>query len=233
MNINTTIIVLEEINKFQELGKKINKDILLYNLGEKSDSLYLRAGSDFDDFLNALTNEGKIQEEKNNAFSLTLLGIKELNKLKKKEWDQSMLALAKEVAKKSTCIRNQVGAVIADYDVYIGAGFNGPPKHQKNCKDFGFCYRNQNNIKSGTSLEKCHAVGSHAETNAIIDSLPKKSVVNSTLYLVGHNFICSMCKAIILNVGISRVIVLNLNNEIIEYNPKIDWNIHDLERKIN
>ena len=69
-------------------------------------------------------------------------------------------------------------------------------------------------IPRGERYELCRSV--HAEANAII-SADRKSMIGATLYLSGRNvsdgkyvegaMCCSMCKRMIINAGISRVIV--------------------------
>ena len=42
---------------------------------------------------------------------------------------------------------------------------------KKTVLQIGFCYRDKHKIPSGTRLETCRAVGSHAESNAVAFSL--------------------------------------------------------------
>ena len=107
---------------------------------------------------------------------------------KRPDWDEYFLNIATEVAKRSSCFRNNVGAVIVKDKDIISTGYNGAPKHQKNCLEIGYCYRDKHNIESGTHLELCRAVGSHAETNAIaLAAKNGHSTDGCTLYLIGHN----------------------------------------------
>ena len=49
-------------------------------------------------------------------------------------WDEYFIKLATEVAKRSTCLRRQVGAVIVDKDNHILAtGYNGAPAGLDHC----------------------------------------------------------------------------------------------------
>src|SRR5687768_15004452 len=44
-------------------------------------------------------------------------------------WDETRIAMARELAKRSLCSRDQVGAVIVDaQQKVIGEGYNGPPR---------------------------------------------------------------------------------------------------------
>ncbi|MFN3411121.1 MAG: deoxycytidylate deaminase [Exilispira sp.] len=145
-------------------------------------------------------------------------------------WDEYFIEIAKTVSSRSTCFRNKVGAVIVKDKEIISTGYNGAPSYQKNCLEIGYCYRNRNNITSGTSLELCRAVGSHAESNAVVLAAKHGHSTNgATLYIVGHKFICNQCKAIIANSGIKRVLLKTINGEILEFFPEKDWAIHPID----
>jgi dCMP deaminase len=145
-------------------------------------------------------------------------------------WDQYFINIAKVVSERSSCLRNKVGAVIVKDKDIISTGYNGAPQFQKNCLEVGFCYRNENNIKSGTQLERCRAVGSHAESNAIsLAARNGHSTKNSTIYIIGHNVVCNQCKALIANAHIIRVVLMNTENRIYEFIPEKDWNIHPVD----
>ena len=66
------------------------------------------------------------------------------------DWDEYFFAIAQTVSSRSTCYRNKVGAVIVKDKEIISTGYNGAPSYQKNCLEMGFCYRDKNNILSGT-----------------------------------------------------------------------------------
>ena len=122
------------------------------------------------------------------------------------------LDIAAEVAKRSTCLRRQYGAIIVNHDESIATGYNGAPRGEENCCDKGYCWREANNIPHGTQYEACVAV--HAEQNAII-SASRQEMLGSTLYLAGFENgekmttgvkPCVICKRMIQNAGILRVI---------------------------
>ena len=122
------------------------------------------------------------------------------------------LSIAAEVAKRSTCLRRQYGAVIVKNDEIIATGYNGAPRGDENCCDVGSCWRERNNIPHGEQYEKCVAVP--AEANAII-SASRNEMIGSTLYLYGFEGFdkpienpapCIMCTRLIKNAGIERVI---------------------------
>ena len=119
------------------------------------------------------------------------------------EWNEYFLEIAKTVAKRSNCIRAQVGAVIVGADKKIKAtGYNGVPSKVVSCMELGFCYRIKNNIPSGTRYETCRSI--HAEQNAIIQA-GQDRCMGSSMYIYGHNFICILCKRFIVQSGIETI----------------------------
>ena len=71
------------------------------------------------------------------------------------------LGIAKQVAKRGTCIRRNFGAVIIKKDVFLSMGYSGAPRGTPNCIDIKKCLREQKGIASGKSYELCRGV--HAE----------------------------------------------------------------------
>lgn len=123
--------------------------------------------------------------------------------VKVKPWQDYFLEIAKTCASRSSCVRAQVGAVIAGPDKKIKAtGYNGTPSKVPSCLELGFCYRNRHNIQSGTRYETCRSI--HAEQNAIIQA-GQDRCQGATMYIWGHNFICILCKRFILQAGIENV----------------------------
>ena len=150
----------------------------------------------------------------------------------RKSWDEYFLDIAEIVATRSTCFRNKVGAVIVRDNSIISTGYNGAPTYQPNCLEIGYCYRDRYNIPSGTSLELCRAVGSHAESNAVVLAARNgQSTAGTTIYVVGHRLICNQCKAIIANAGIVRVVQRKLNGTVKEMLPARDWTVHPIDKK--
>lgn len=116
--------------------------------------------------------------------------------------DKYFLEIASVVAKRSTCLRNQVGAVIVRDKRILTTGYNGAPSNMEHCLDIG-CIRQKNNIASGTHHEKCRAV--HAEQNAIIQAaLHGVGIGGATLYCTHQP--CILCAKMIINSKIERVV---------------------------
>lgn len=116
--------------------------------------------------------------------------------------DEYFIEIASVVAKRSTCMRNRVGAVIVRDKRIISTGYNGAPSNMQHCLDIG-CIRQQQNIESGTRHEKCRAV--HAEQNAIIQAALHGVVTeDATLYCTHQP--CILCAKMIINAKIKRVV---------------------------
>ena len=121
------------------------------------------------------------------------------------------LGIAEAVARRSTCLRRQYGAIIVKNDRIVATGYNGAARNDVNCCDVGTCYRAENGIPHGEQYEKCQAV--HAEMNAIINGNPA-DMYGATLYLVGLEDgkriekpqPCMMCERHIKNAQIRMVV---------------------------
>ncbi len=151
---------------------------------------------------------------------------------KRPTWDEYFLSIARLVGSRSSCFRNKVGAIIVNNKDIISTGYNGAPQYQKNCLEIGYCYRDRHKIPSGTQLERCRAVGSHAESNAIsLAARNGHSTKGTTIYICGHHSICNQCRANIANAGITRVVLKYKDNPVEEYYPEKDWKIHPIDSK--
>lgn len=116
--------------------------------------------------------------------------------------DPYFMEIAHVVAKRSTCLRNIVGAVIVKDKRIISTGYNGAPRNLEHCLDIG-CIRIKQNIESGTRHETCRAV--HAEQNAIIQAaLHGMSTDGATLYCTHQP--CILCAKMMINANIKRVV---------------------------
>ncbi len=137
-----------------------------------------------------------------------------MEKLERRDKVNYYLDLAETVSQRCTCLRRHYGAVIVKDDEVISTGYVGAPRGRENCSDLGYCLRQKMGVKRGERYELCRSV--HAEANAII-SASRRDMIGSVLYLVGRevdtgNYIenavcCSMCKRMVINAGIEKVVV--------------------------
>ena len=121
------------------------------------------------------------------------------------DWDTYFIEIAKVVAKRASCFRRQVGAVIVKDNSIISTGYNGAPKGVLDCFENNECMRNTKNIPSGKNYEICMSL--HAENNAITQCASNGvSCKGGTIYITHSP--CSMCLKQIINAGIKRIVSL-------------------------
>ena len=119
-------------------------------------------------------------------------------------WDEYFMQMAELTARRSTCLRRSVGAVIVKERHVIATGYNGAPRGIKHCDERGGCLREKLNVPSGQRHELCMAL--HAEQNAIIQAATLgQSIEGGTIYVTHQP--CIICAKMIINAGLSKVIV--------------------------
>lgn len=117
-------------------------------------------------------------------------------------WETYFMDITRLVAKRSTCTRRAVGAVIVKDRRVLATGYNGAPSHVRHCSEVG-CLREQMKVPSGERHELCRGI--HAEQNAIIQAaLHGVSIKGAALFCTNQP--CSICAKMIINAGISRII---------------------------
>lgn len=134
--------------------------------------------------------------------------------MKRIDKENYYLDIAETVLERSTCLRRCYGAIVVKNDEIVSTGYNGAPRGRKNCMDLGYCTREAMNVPSGERYELCRSV--HAEMNAII-SAARRDTLGATLYLAGRETksgellhdatSCSMCRRLIINAGIAKVVI--------------------------
>jgi dCMP deaminase len=117
-------------------------------------------------------------------------------------YDAYFMEMAHVVAKRSTCLRRSVGAILVKDKHILSTGYNGAPKGLKHCSETG-CLRENLNIPSGERHELCR--GLHAEQNAIIQAAVfGTSIKGSVLYCT--NTPCVVCVKMLINAGVTEII---------------------------
>ncbi len=139
------------------------------------------------------------------------------------------LDIAQTVSERSTCLRRRFGAIIVKNDVIVSTGYNGAPRGRKNCNDLKYCAREEMGIPRGERYEMCRSV--HAEANAII-AAERDRMIGSTLYMcctdpkdgavMPNTCSCMMCKRMVINAGIEKVVVREDAENFTEYTVS-DW----------
>ena len=119
-------------------------------------------------------------------------------------WDEYFMEMAELAAKRSTCLRRNVGAVIVKDKRALATGYNGAPSGVKHCSEIGGCLREQLKVPSGERHELCRAL--HAEQNAIIQAAKTgNSIEGATIYITHQP--CVICAKMLINAGIKRIVV--------------------------
>jgi len=131
------------------------------------------------------------------------------------EKEEYYLNIAQVVSRRSTCLKVLIGAIIVKEDQIIATGYVGAPRNTRRSLEHGFCLRRKLQIPSGTQYELCRSV--HAEQNAIINAARAGvSLLGGDMYIFGENresgetifaFPCFICKKMIINAGLNRVLV--------------------------
>lgn len=140
-------------------------------------------------------------------------------------WDEIRMAMARELAKRSLCDRDQVGAIIVDAgQKVIGEGYNGPPRNfehgEKSCVNWcrraGTADWHENSEAAADLPEFCHPYepsprgdysdcpSLHAEANALVMS-DRSLRAGGIMYVTSHP--CFPCAKLIANSGLMGLYV--------------------------
>lgn len=116
-------------------------------------------------------------------------------------WPEYFMTITRMVAKRSTCLRRHVGAILVKDKRILATGYNGAPAGIRHCEEVG-CLRHDTSVPSGERHELCR--GLHSEQNAIIQAAYHGiSIAGSTLYCT--NKPCVICSKMLINAGIKKV----------------------------
>ncbi|TWI76779.1 dCMP deaminase [Desulfobotulus alkaliphilus] len=119
-------------------------------------------------------------------------------------WDAYFMDITTLVARRSTCLRRAVGAILVKDKRVLSTGYNGAPGGVRHCAETG-CLREQMQVPSGQRHELCRGI--HAEQNAIIQAARHGvSISGATLYCTTRP--CSICARMLINAGIEKIYYL-------------------------
>jgi len=117
-------------------------------------------------------------------------------------YDEYFMEMAHVVAKRSTCLRRKVGAILVKDKHILSTGYNGAPKGLRHCSEVG-CLREKLNVPPGERHELCR--GLHAEQNVIIQAAVFGiSIKDSVLYCT--NTPCVVCVKMLINAGVKEIV---------------------------
>jgi len=119
----------------------------------------------------------------------------------RKDWDEYFIGICEKVAKRATCPRKNVGAVIVRNRCIISTGYNGSIHGTEHCDKVGCLMKDKHCIRTV-----------HAELNAILQCAARgASCYGSDIYIT--TFPCWGCFKSLANAGIKRIVYVE------EYNP--------------
>ncbi len=117
-------------------------------------------------------------------------------------WDEYFMEFARLAARRSSCLRRSVGAVLVCDKRVLATGYNGVPSGITHCSETG-CLREKLKVPSGERHELCR--GLHAEQNAIIQAAHHGiRIEGSVLYCTTHP--CVICTKMLINAGITEIV---------------------------
>jgi dCMP deaminase len=113
------------------------------------------------------------------------------------------MEVAHLVAKRATCLRRSVGAVLVKDKKILATGYNGAPSGLAHCSQTG-CIREKMKIPSGERHELCR--GLHAEQNVLLQAaLYGVGTKDSVIYITNQP--CVICAKMLINAGIREVVI--------------------------
>ncbi|KAI7134914.1 deoxycytidylate deaminase [Hortaea werneckii] len=146
--------------------------------------------------LNSTTSLGHLHD------SLRSLNLTDQSRIRP-AWDHYFMTLASLAARRSNCMRRQVGCVLVREKRVMSTGYNGTPRNVTNCNDGG-CPRCNNaaSSKGGLALSTCLCI--HAEENALLEAGRERIGGGAVLYC--NTCPCLTCSIKIVQVGITEVV---------------------------
>lgn len=150
--------------------------------------------------------------------------------------DEYYLRIARQIAERATCFRNKGGAIIVKDDVILATGYIGAPRKTKDCLERNECLRDKLKIPHGTHYELCRSV--HSEQNCLLNAVRSgTSVLGGDMYIYCRDkegkeidsFPCFICKKMIINAGLRRVICSTKEKGMKIFNVE-DW-VKDWQEK--
>ncbi|HNR18961.1 MAG: dCMP deaminase family protein [Bacteroidetes bacterium] len=153
--------------------------------------------------------------------------------MSKPSFDDIYMELAVNLAKKSHCVKMQVGAVITKDTRIVSLGYNGPPAGTHNCDEEFPGVGCPRDSKGGCSLAL------HAEQNAILyASKNKVTLEGATLYVTLSP--CLACAKVIFSSGIKKVLFVDsyasykkiLSDEGVEFLRKFNVEVFQYKKQI-
>ena len=110
------------------------------------------------------------------------------------DWDNYFMAIATQVATRSTCDRKHVGAVVVREKMILATGYNGSLRGLEHCDDVGHLMQDGHCVRTV-----------HAEANAIVQAARSGVRLDqSDIYVSASP--CFGCFKLIANSGLCRIV---------------------------
>lgn len=133
---------------------------------------------------------------------------------KRLSWDEYFMRVADNIAKRSSCSRALVGAVLVVDNRIISHGYNGSVVGDEHCCDVGCIISNGHCVRVV-----------HAEVNALLFAHREFSSTDIVLYCT--HLPCFECAKLLVNFGVKRVVFRTYYHdnraELLNYEDQIDF----------
>ena len=116
--------------------------------------------------------------------------------------DRVYMDMAYEQAKKSSCFRAKVGAVLVKDGLVVAQGYNNMTGGINDCAEVG-CIREKLNIPSGTRREVCRAIC--AEQVAISEAARNGVELDGSVAYI-TTYPCHICAKLLVSSGVSEIV---------------------------
>ena len=118
--------------------------------------------------------------------------------MKRPTFDEVYMEVVDIIARRSTCLRKHVGAVITIDNRILSHGYNGVPSGHVHCCDTGVCQKDINSEE--------YKICIHAEQNAICRCAKRGLALEGATIYVNAD-VCITCAKLIVASGIARCVV--------------------------
>jgi len=114
--------------------------------------------------------------------------------------DEKFFEIARSLARKSTCLKNQTAVVIVKGNIVVGRAWNlCSPNGYQHGEPVSRCPRM--GLPTGQRYDLCKSL--HAELLALLNA-GRENCEGATLYLTGHSYLCWECESLARVYGISE-----------------------------
>ncbi|KAF5368431.1 hypothetical protein D9758_002253 [Tetrapyrgos nigripes] len=117
------------------------------------------------------------------------------------DWDTYFMTLASLASQRSNCMKRRVGAILVRDKRIVATGYNGTPRHLRNCNEGG-CQKCNGTSGFGNDLGECVCL--HAEENALLEAGRERVGDGAVLYC--NTCPCLKCTVKIIQTGVKSVV---------------------------